>query len=273
MFRPRFGSSNEDHQFCRIFKGDSLKDTFSRHRAFLFSQLALRPGMRVLHVACGTGRATLELAFFSDVYVVGIDSDEAKISEAQRGAETAHLTHLVTFKHMPDITKVDKIFPSSWFDAAFAIEVLNFLPSFSAIYGPLSVVIRQGGHLATYEWCWTTHLNSGDPVHCHLVRLIEDALPIVRRQTTHRTIDAATSSLFENQFEVIHAEDLAIRKSPASVPWYSDLQLALSERHYFSRWSDTEERGGLNKQAASFLLEAGRLGIFTPMALLVSKRA
>jgi precorrin-6B methylase 2 len=56
-----------------------LKDSFSRHRTYLFSQLALRPGMRVLHVACGTGTATLELAFFSNVYVIGIDVDEAKV--------------------------------------------------------------------------------------------------------------------------------------------------------------------------------------------------
>jgi hypothetical protein len=83
-------------------------------------------------------------------------------------------------------------------------------------------------------------------------------MPIVRRQASHRTIEAAASSLFENHFEVIRAEDLAIRKSPASIPWYSDLQSALSERHYFSRWLDTEVRGGLSKQAAGFLLEAGR---------------
>jgi cyclopropane fatty-acyl-phospholipid synthase-like methyltransferase len=82
MFRSGATSSSEDHYFCRIFKGDRLKDAFSRHRAFLFSQLALRPRMRVLHVACGTGIATLELAFFSNVFVVGIDIDGDKVWRA-----------------------------------------------------------------------------------------------------------------------------------------------------------------------------------------------
>ncbi|KAJ7249520.1 S-adenosyl-L-methionine-dependent methyltransferase [Mycena haematopus] len=272
MFRPRFGSTNEDHYFARVFRGDTLKDAFSRHRTFLFSQLVLRPGMRVLHIACGTGTASLELAFFSNVHVIGIDGDGVKISQAQRKAQQAQMTHLVTFIHVPDITGLDEIFPPFSFDAAFAIEVLNFLPAFSAIYRPLSVVIRPGGLFASYEWCWTTRLNPQDPEHRHLVRSIEDTFPIVRRQPSHRTIEAAASALFENHFQVVQAEDLANRKSTATLPWYSDLQSALSERHYFSQWVDTEERGGLNKQVAALLLEAGRLGLFTPMALLVGQR-
>jgi hypothetical protein len=60
---------------------------------------------------------------------------------------------------------------------------------------------------------------------------------------------------------VVQAEDLAMRQTSALIPWYSDLQSALSERHYFARWLDTEERGGLNKQAAGFILEAGRLEV------------
>ncbi|KAF7374650.1 Sterol 24-C-methyltransferase [Mycena sanguinolenta] len=272
MFRPRFGSTHEDNYFTRIFKGDALKDAFSRHRTFLFSQLVLRPGMHVLHVACGTGTTSLELAFLSNVHVIGIDGDSAKIYQAQRKAQEDRMTHLVAFIHVPDITKVDEIFPPFSFDAAFAIEVLNFLPSFSAIYRPLSTIIRPGGSFASYEWCWTARLNPQDPEHRRLVRSIEDSFPIVRRQPSHRTMEAAASALLENQFQVIQAEDLANRKSTATLPWYSDLQSALSERHYFSRWMDTEERGGLTKQAAALLLEAGRHGLFTPMALLVAQR-
>lgn len=68
-----------DFHFSRLFKGDTYDLAVARHEHYVFSHLNLKPKMSVLEVNCGTGNAALELAEFSDVYVVGVDPDARKV--------------------------------------------------------------------------------------------------------------------------------------------------------------------------------------------------
>lgn len=52
----------------------------ARHQHFLFSQLNLRPKKTVLALSCGNGATSEQLVQFSDVNVVGIDTDVHLVS-------------------------------------------------------------------------------------------------------------------------------------------------------------------------------------------------
>lgn len=72
--------SNGVFHFSRIHRGDSLPLAMTRHQHFLFSQLHLRPKKTVLALFCGNGAITEQLVQFSDVNVVGIDTDACLVS-------------------------------------------------------------------------------------------------------------------------------------------------------------------------------------------------
>lgn len=52
----------------------------ARHQHLLFSQLHLKPGKTVLALSCGNGAIAQQLVQFSDVNVVGIDTDAQLVS-------------------------------------------------------------------------------------------------------------------------------------------------------------------------------------------------
>ena len=65
--------------FSRIFREDTYSLSLSRHEHYLFSQLDLKPNMKVLEIGCGYGTAALELAELYGVFVTGVDSDPKKV--------------------------------------------------------------------------------------------------------------------------------------------------------------------------------------------------
>lgn len=71
--------SNISFHFARHFRGDSLSVSLARHEHYLFANLDLKPGNRILNIGCGTGSVTLELAHFANVFVVGVDPDTSKV--------------------------------------------------------------------------------------------------------------------------------------------------------------------------------------------------
>lgn len=78
--RPEGGASNDAFHFSRIHRGDSLPIAMARHQHLLFSQLHLRPGKTVLALFCGNGAISQQLVQFSNVNVVGIDTDVHLVS-------------------------------------------------------------------------------------------------------------------------------------------------------------------------------------------------
>jgi cyclopropane fatty-acyl-phospholipid synthase-like methyltransferase len=65
--------------FFRLCRGDTIELALARHRQYLWSQLGLKPGMRVLEIGSGYGTAAMELYNFAGVSVVGIDNNSSKV--------------------------------------------------------------------------------------------------------------------------------------------------------------------------------------------------
>lgn len=68
-----------DFHFCRLFAGDEYHLALSRHQHYLFAQLGLKPGLKVLLIGSGSGDAAIELVRYANVQVVGADPDVANV--------------------------------------------------------------------------------------------------------------------------------------------------------------------------------------------------
>lgn len=249
----------------------------ARHEHFLFSKLRLKPGMRVLEVGCRSGTASFELVQFANVNVVGIESDPAKIEEANCMARNMGISNQLSFV-TGDLERLQDYFSPESFDAIFSIESLRYLPSFDSIYGHLHDLLKPDGKLAIYEWCWTSSLDPLNQEHQRFAELIESLTKIGRRQPCQRSITAAVASLSRAQFHVVECEDRASRSSNVGdtpIEWYSPLEIAIGDSRI--NWSTTGQSsgafGGLSKEAASAILHAGKFKLFTPMAMFVGQRA
>ncbi|KAI0318177.1 S-adenosyl-L-methionine-dependent methyltransferase [Amylostereum chailletii] len=274
-----------DFHFARVFRGDRHATALARHQHYLFARLRLKTGMRVLHVGCGSGAAAIELASFENVYVFGVDTDMSKITQAVQRARDKKLASRVKFFHAESLEALDNVFPGGSFDAAFAIETLKGASSFYSAYQSIASVLRYGGRLAIYEWCWTPSLDPDNHDHRRLASLLELLTFLPPRALEDRTSDAALNALRDAHFREVECEDIACpgggQRRAGDMGWYAFLEAAIADDG--AVWVDDDggpvvlagkknATGALTKNAAVVLAQAGRLQIFTPMAMLVARR-
>lgn len=110
----------------------------------LAERLGLRPGMRVLDVASGTGATALVLASEYDVDVKGVDRSPALVAEASRRASEAGLEDRVRFvvgdgEALP--------FASGCFDAVVCECAFCTFPGKEAAAAQMARVLRHGGRV------------------------------------------------------------------------------------------------------------------------------
>ncbi|KZV65867.1 S-adenosyl-L-methionine-dependent methyltransferase [Peniophora sp. CONT] len=261
-------SVGHDFHFCRVSRGDTLHNALTRHEHYLFSRLRLKAGMRVLQVGSGRGSVAVELANFYNVEVVGVDVDYDQIQRATELIQDLHLENRVTFVHVSSFDTLKEDFPREAFDAVFSIEALKFSPSFLTAYESLQMILRPGGQLAVYEWCWTSAFDLNDPDHRRLAELIQHCTHIGQRPLEGRTVNAAIAALRAGNFHDIGCEDLTDRgQSGSNLAWYSFLDIAISRDDTI--WAPM---GGLTKTSAVALSQAGHLKLLSPIVLLVATR-
>ncbi|KAI3621172.1 cytochrome p450 [Moniliophthora roreri] len=277
--------------FSVIFHGDSVASSQTRHRRRLYAGVEPKHGMRILDVGCGTGSAALELAQFEDTHIVGVDSDMTKVAKANQLSVKHGLSHRVKFVHAaPDGATLLNIFGRQSFDGIYCLETLKVntrtvfprisvtqlepesAASFNDIYRNLAQLLRMGGRLAVYEWCWTPRLEFTNADHVRFAGLIETSTGIGHRPVAGRTVDAALQALEDAGLSVIFCQDLA-HPNPAAVPWYDHLDSVLQGNDSWSgsfwRKDSIEVFGGLTKNSAQLLSEAGRLQLFSPMVIVL----
>ncbi|ESK95651.1 cytochrome p450 [Moniliophthora roreri MCA 2997] len=251
--------------FSVIFHGDSVASSQTRHRRRLYAGVEPKHGMRILDVGCGTGSAALELAQFEDTHIVGVDSDMTKVAKANQLSVKHGLSHRVKFVHAaPDGATLLNIFGRQSFDGIYCLETLKSAASFNDIYRNLAQLLRMGGRLTVYEWCWTPRLEFTNADHVRFAGLIETSTGIGHRPVAGRTVDAALQALEDAGLSVIFCQDLA-HPNPAAVPWYDHLDSVLQGNDSWSgsfwRKDSIEVFGGLTKNSAQLLSEAGRLQV------------
>ena len=271
--------------FAPRVPGESFKASLARHEHYLAHILGLRPGMVVADLGCGVGGPLMEIARFSGAKIVGINSNAYQLERARRYVKEAELSHLADFLH-GDFLNVDA--PDESFDAVYSIEATCCAPDKLSIYGEAFRLLKPGACLGVYEYCMTDRFDPGDPVHAKLKADIDlggGLLGIDDRPT----IDGALRSV---GFEVLQTRDLAVQTGP-SIPWYeplagSGLSFAAFRSSRVGRWVTQSSlrametlriapRGTVRVSetlnlCADAMVEAGRLGIFTPMYLIHARK-
>ena len=227
----------------------------------------------------------LEIVRFSGAKIVGVNSNAYQLECARRLTEEAELTHLAEFLHC-DFLHVDA--PDDSFDAVYVIKAACHAPDKLSIYGEVFRLLKPGACFGAYEWCLTDRFDAQDPLHLKIKADIElggGVLEIDDRQT----IDNALRSV---GFEVLETRNLSVQTGP-SIPWYqpligSSISLAGFRSSRIGRWvthnslkvlealhiapQGTVRVSETLNLCAVALVEAGRLGIFTPMYFIHARK-
>uniref|UniRef100_A0A1D1XPD8 Methyltransferase n=1 Tax=Anthurium amnicola TaxID=1678845 RepID=A0A1D1XPD8_9ARAE len=281
----------ESFHFCRFYPGENFYQAIARHEHYLAMQLNIKPGMKVLDVGCGVGGPAREICQFTGAHITGINNNDYQISRAVRSAAKLELgdkTKFVkgNFMEMP--------FEDNSFDAVYAIEATCHAPKLEGVYAEVFRVLKPGGTFAFYEWCVTDKYDQNDPEHRRIIRGIEyaDGIPELFKTSV------ALQSLKNVGFEVVSDNDLALNDD--TIPWYYPLEgdigkaqciwdyFSVFRMTHFGKFCTRSLVGGLEKigiaptgslqtqfvleTAGDCLVESGRLGIFTPMYLMVGKK-
>ena len=187
--------------------------------------------VRVLDVGCGIGGPMRNICKFTGADVTGLTLNKYQVDRgnelcradphfrnrpAERGkGTTTTSTDDATGDGPPPPPGVrcrsvrgdfmDQPFPSSSFDAAYAIEATCHAPDRVRCYSEVRRVLRPGAIFACYEWCLTDAYDPDNVEHVRIKKQIEegDGLPDIA--TTHHCL----ASLRQAGFEVLEERDCA----------------------------------------------------------------
>ncbi len=100
----------------------------------LFWRLIGDPGgLEILDIGCGTGRVMAQLGT-SATRIVGFDSSQVLLADASGFGEVVH-------GNLPALSPL----PTNGFDLAYAVLVLEHLPSLGELFEEVARVVRTGG--------------------------------------------------------------------------------------------------------------------------------
>lgn len=107
-------------------------------------ELLSRPGARMLDLGCGVGFAAVALARgFSDLTVVGVDSDEASITDARQHAAAEGLSDRVRFETLKADADLGAVAGSC--DVVFVLEALHDMAHPVAALAAARSCLAEGG--------------------------------------------------------------------------------------------------------------------------------
>ncbi len=279
-----FGWGRSFH-FAARRKRESHTDSLRRHEQRLGLQLGLAAGMRVADFGCGVGGPMREIARTFGCQITGLNINQYQIGKCDQYNEDAGLSGLcqtlcTDFLDVP--------LPDSSFDAAYAIEATCHAPDRRSVFREINRLLKPGGLFASYEWVLTDLFDAGNPEHVRLKAGIEEGDGLPDLVTDKTVVDA----LIASGFDVLQARDLASDCDP-STPWYRALEgrdwslssiprtplggaltgaaVQVMERIGLAPAGTTDVSRILQKAGRS-LVKAGRIGIFTPMFMIVGRK-
>jgi len=217
---PRSNSGHYDTNY-----GNFQKELYSRIRRDAFGEdigqnswltaeeqdsflslLKLRPGERLLDVACGAGGPALRIAAKTGCSVLGIDVHPDAISAASSLAAQRRMGEVSEFR-VEDASR-SLPFPDSSFDAITCIDAINHLPDRRAVIAGWVRMLKPSGRLLftdsavvtgpvtneeialrTYAWfCLLTTLAFNEDVlrQCGLRKLVIEDVTQTMAESAHR---------------------------------------------------------------------------------------
>ena len=266
--------------------GESLQSSQLRHEKGIAKLLRLSPGMEIADVGCGVGGPLVNIAKASGAKIVGINFNELQIQAGNQRVQRAGLSDSCSFLHA-DYRNVP--LEEGAFDALYSFEALCHAPDRKLAFLELFRLLKPGAEAAIVDWAFTEKFDPSNNKHDELRRSIEanNATPELD------TKDSYVETVRDAGFDVILAKDQTIDEGSPSTPWYMALQgrdfsLASLARTPVGRsivaritsvmellrvapTGSSETARQLNI-AADALVEAGKLGIFTPSFLVHARK-
>ncbi len=186
-------------------------------------------------------------------------------------------------------------FPDNTFDAVYAIEATVHAPKLVGVYSEIHRVLKPGGVFGVYEWLMTDNYDNDNVEHRRIRLMIEEGDGI----SNMVTISEGVQAMKDAGFELLHHEDLAARGD--ALPWWWPLagemkymqsyldfftvfrmtHTARSLVHAFTGLLEivglapkgTKKTADALAVAADGLVAGAKLNLFTPMYLMVGRKA
>jgi len=155
--------------------------------AAVLNHAALRPGERVLDVACGSGlltRAAWDAVASEGGEVVGTDISEFMLAEAARRSPDCRFVRA-------DAQKLDESVPVGYFDAVLCGLGLMYMPDPEAALATMARCLRPGGRMAVSVWGERRACGWAEIFPIVDSRVRSEVCPMFFRVGTGNTLDAA----------------------------------------------------------------------------------
>lgn len=271
--------------FAPRFPHETFELAIQRHEHTLALRLGLLPGMRVVDLGCGVGGPMRNIARLTGARIDGINTNEGQLERLARHTAYEGLTELCRgvygdFMRLPS--------PDASYDAAYAIEATCHAPDRKVVFSEVARVLVPGGKFGGYEWVLTEKYDAADPHHRAL------AAQICRGNGLPRLtgVSDVRESLERAGLTVLEISDVA-HNDTSGAAWYAPLEgegatpARLSRlpfmRPVVQRTLSLAEQVGLVpegtrrvsdilNEGADALVEAGKLGIFTPCLFFLAEK-
>ena len=280
-----FGWGNTFH-FSPRRPGETLAQSQRRHDEEIGALLGLAPGMQVADFGCGVGGPAITIAAATGATVTGINYNAYQIERGNVRAKQAGLADRCKFLYA-DYMSVP--LTDICFDAAYSFEAFCHAPDRQRAFAELYRLLKPGGEAAIVDWCFTDIFDAADAHHADLRLRIEENNAVPSLPTTREYVAAIEGA----GFEVVSVVDQQVEQGNPSTPWYMALEgrdwsLSSMARIPAGRAvtaavtrilealriapRGTSETARFLNVAADALVEAGKLGIFTPSLLVHARK-
>ena len=265
--------------------GERLAQAQQRHQVGIGRLLHLKPGMKVADIGCGVGGPLTTINKTTGASITGLNINSHQVAQSQRRVQKEGISESCGFLNA-DYMKL--ALPDEHFDAAYAFEAICHAPDRIHFFQEWFRLIRRGGEIAVVEWCFTDRFDEQNRQHQDIRERIEFGNATPDLPTAHQLVAAIKAA----GFEVLSATNQADECDPRT-PWYMSLEgrdLSLSSLgrtpvgRIVTAWTSAllewirvipegvSEAAQFLNGAADSLVEAGKLGIFTPNFLVPARR-
>ena len=279
-----FGWGTSFH-FAPRARGENLAAAQRRQQEEIVRLLNLEAGMVAGDVGCGIGGPMMSIARMSGASIVGINISDHQIRRGSTLVNKAGLEDRCEFLHA---NFLDLPCADDHFDAMYSIEAICHSPDKSRAFREIFRALKPGGKFVIFDWVMTDTYNDADSRHNKIRKRVEHA------NATPNLLKAGeqVESIGNAGFEILYAADRALDSHPET-PWHISLQggdFSISSiartpagRIFTANFTKllellriapqgTSETAKLLNMAADALVEAGRLGIFTPCFLVHARK-